>query len=98
MSAPKSGPSTSKVKSKLSSKRMYYVLAGLSMNSAATTTTHHNVSDVVGVVHLYSSCSAKVLNAKQVTIKTLNKNQYPKFISDLGNAPSDVSISDMSKK
>ena len=100
LSAPKSGSSTSRVKSKLSSKRLNYVLGGLSMSSTATTattttttplknvvydvgdatTTHHNVSDAVGVAHPCSSYSAKVSNAKQVTIKAFNKNQYPNFI------------------
>ena len=42
--------------------------------------THHNVSDVVGVVHPFSSCSAKVLHVNQVNIKALNKNQYSYFI------------------
>jgi len=86
MSAPKSGPSISRIKSTLSSKQLNYVLGGLSMNSAATTTTYHNVSDVAGVFHPCSSYFAKALNAKQATIEALKKekcpklHKYPKFI------------------
>jgi len=56
------------------------------MNSAATTTTYHNVSDVAGVFHPCSSYFAKALNAKQATIEALKKekcpklHKYPKFI------------------
>ena len=127
MSAPESGPSTSRVKSKLSSKQPNYVLGGLSISSAATTTTHHNVSDVVGAVHPCSSCSAEAFSNcfdyhdscyfdfysqyREICTDKLTGFNLPTSlqeafdsntndvaaVSDLDNAPSDVSISDTSK-